>query len=140
MAQLIAWNTAYSVGNDSLDKQHRQILEMINDLFSAIKQGNDRDAVEPLLRRMIQYVETHFADEERFMQEYGYPEFAYHKGLHDRLRRRTADLRAQADFVVGEDLLRFLKNWWLEHIQEEDQQYTPYARAAAVGQASAAPS
>jgi len=130
--QLVVWDTTYSVGNDVLDTQHRQILEIINELFSAIKEGKDRDIVTPLLERMLRYTETHFAAEERFMQDYEYPEYEYHKSLHDRLRSRTAGLRTRAELVLGEDLLNFLKSWWLEHIQEEDQQYTAYARAAAM--------
>ena len=133
MMQLVAWNDAYSVGNMSLDEQHKQILAMINELYTAIKEGHDREAVEPLLRRLWQYIEAHFSDEEQFMREHDYPDFEYHKSLHDRLRSRTAVYLENPNHVVGENLLRFLKSWWLEHIQEEDQQYTPYARMATAG-------
>ena len=38
--------------------------------------------------------------------------------------------RSHANLVMGQDLLRFLKEWWITHIQEEDQQYAPYLAAS----------
>ena len=37
---------------------------------------------------------------------------------------------AHATLVTGRDLLLFLKEWWCNHIQEQDMKYMPYLIAA----------
>jgi hemerythrin len=46
--------------------------------------------------------------------------------LHDELRRKVIDLRENADLLTGQDLLHFLKRWWMGHIQGCDKKYAPY--------------
>jgi hemerythrin-like metal-binding protein len=60
------------------------------------------------------------------MSSTGYPGLAEHKALHDKMRQKTLDFRDSADFVTGHNLLAFLKEWWLGHIQAEDKKYAPY--------------
>jgi len=131
MNTYVAWKPFYSVGHPALDAQHKQIIGVINDLYAAMSQGEERAALESLLDRLVQYTKTHFAYEEQVMQQHDYPGLTHHKRLHDRLRQRTADLRAHLGLVTGVDLLHFLKEWWLEHIQGQDKQYAPYLEVAA---------
>ena len=67
MAFCIAWKDYYSVGDESLDAQHKQLLGIINELYGAIEQGADRLAVRPILDRLLQYTLTHFKHEEEVM-------------------------------------------------------------------------
>ncbi len=131
MTAKVVWKAFYSVGDSSLDAEHSQVIEVINDLYAAMDEGEDYAAVKPLLDRLVRYTNEHFRDEERVMQEHDYPGFAEHKALHDRMRKRTADLRAFADLVTGRDLLNFLKEWWLGHIQSKDKEYAPYLQVQA---------
>ena len=38
----------------------------------------------------------------------------------------TVGLRTHLELVTASDVLMFLKDWWLTHIQEEDKAYSPY--------------
>ena len=80
------------------------------------------------MKRLSQYTNDHFNHEEQVMQQHGYPRFDAHKALHDGLRRRTADLRTHADVITEADLLQFVNEWWLEHIQGDDKKYGPYLK------------
>jgi hemerythrin len=128
MAAYVAWKPFYSVDDPSLDAQHKQIIEMINELYAAVEQAENRPAPKRLLKRLRQYTMAHFEAEEEVMQRLDYPGLAEHKALHDRLRRRTADLEAHPDAITGRDVLQFMKEWWLEHIQGEDKKYAPYVK------------
>jgi len=112
-----------------LDAQHKQIIAIINELYTAIERGEDRAKLAGLLDRLCQYTVVHFRHEEQVMQQHGYPDLAQHKALHEQLRHQTADLRTHVSLVTGRDLLRFLKEWWLEHIQSQDKKYAPYLGA-----------
>ena len=126
MPAFIAWKDFYSVGDRSLDSQHKHIIGCINDLYDAMQQGKDAKVLKPLLVWLVQYTVEHFHHEEHVMRRCDYPGLREHLALHDQLRRKTAALRDNLDLVTGRDMLRFLKDWWLEHIQGEDKKYSPY--------------
>ncbi|HBO45943.1 MAG TPA: hemerythrin [Planctomycetaceae bacterium] len=130
MTPFVTWKAFYSVGNAAIDDQHKRILDIINDLHSAIEDGDEMDTLNSLLGRMVDYTNTHFQFEENLMKECGYPHLEEHRQLHNELRRKTAGLRSHAEIVTGSDLLSFLKTWWIDHIQEMDQQYSPYLTAS----------
>ena len=129
MIPYVTWKDFYSVGDPSIDAQHKQILGTINELYEAMQIGKDRAVLKPLLDRLLQYTHAHFEHEEQVMQEHAYPDFAQHKALHDKIRKKTTDLREHAYLVTGQDLLRFLKEWWVGHIQGQDKNYSPYLEA-----------
>jgi hypothetical protein len=41
-------------------------------------------------------------------------------------------LRDNANLMTGRDLLIFLKEWWANHIQDQDKKYAPYLNAFGV--------
>ena len=126
MVAYVNRKTYYTVGDESLDAQHKQILGVINELYEAMQKGVDYKAVKPLLDRLVQYTVNHFRQEEESLLAHQYPDFAQHKALHDKMRQKTIALRDNANLVTGRDLLLFLKEWWSNHIQEQDKKYTPY--------------
>lgn len=131
MIPYVTWKDFYSVGEPSLDAQHRQIFGAINELHEAMQKGKDHAVLKPILDRLLQYTLAHFEHEEQVMREHEYPDFAQHKALHDRIRRRTSDLREHACLVTGRELLYFLKEWWVGHIQGLDKKYMPFLEVSA---------
>ena len=131
MSAYVQWKDFYSVGENSLDAQHKQIIAIIDDLYNAMHAGREYSELKGLMERLVRYTMTHFQHEEQIMQACGYPDFENHKALHDLMRRRTLGLRANLNLMTGHDLLCFLKDWWTGHIQSEDQCYIPYVSAAA---------
>lgn len=129
MGSYIAWKDYYSVGDEALDAQHKQIIGIINELHEAMQQGVDHRAVTPLLDRLVQYTINHFRKEEECLLAHQYPDFAQHKALHDKMRQQTIAWRENANLVTGRDLLVFLKEWWCNHIQQQDKKYAPYLKA-----------
>lgn len=126
MKSYVQWRTSYSVGEPSIDAQHKQILSIINDMYAAREAGKEHAERQKLLERLVQYTMTHFRHEEQIMLACGYSDFANHKKAHDRMRRRTLDLRDNLNLVTAHDLLCVLKDWWTNHIQAEDQCYVPF--------------
>jgi hemerythrin len=126
MTDYVTWKEFYSVGNPSIDVEHKQVIGIINDLHEAMGEGKDQALVKPILDRLLKHTLAHFEHEEHVMQDNEYPDFAQHKALHDEIRQKTIALHEHADLVTGRDLLQFLKDWWLGHIQNQDRKYTPY--------------
>jgi hemerythrin len=120
------WEDFYSVGNDSLDSQHRQILDIIHNLLRESEKGKDHTVLKPILDGLIQHILTHFQQEEQLLWNCEYPHFLQHKELHDHIRRWVNELREHVHLSIGSYLLRYLKDWWVVHIQGHDKKFTPY--------------
>jgi hemerythrin-like metal-binding protein len=130
MRPYVTWKSYYSVGEPSLDDQHKKVLVLINGLYDAVERGDDRAAVKPVLNELLQYALTHFQYEEKLMRERGYSRLAEHMALHEDFRRQARIWRGESCTVAGHDLLKFLKQWWVGHIQSEDKNYMPLFQLA----------
>ncbi len=130
---LVQWSDRLSVGIDDFDREHQQLIAMLNDLFDAVQAGRGRDALGEILNRLIAYTETHFAHEEDLMRRSGYPGFAAHKREHDTLTRQVRDLQQKyhsgATTMLSTQVLTFLKDWLMTHIQGTDTLYTAHLTA-----------
>lgn len=127
-APAVEWKPFYSVGDEYLDSQHREILSLVNWLYEAMESGQEEASVPLLARRLVDYTNKHFADEERKMRAVGFDGLERHVTLHKALAEKTQDFLYQC--TKGEppkarDLLMFVRQWWLNHIMEEDKRYAP---------------
>lgn len=122
----IIWKDFYSVGDPSLDAQHQQMIGVINELYEAMEKKSAQKVIKPILDRLVKYTFDHFEHEEEAMLAVEYPDLIEHKALHDKIRQKTLDLKDNADFVTAQNLLAFLKEWWMGHIQTVDKKYAPY--------------
>jgi hemerythrin-like metal-binding protein len=130
MGAFVEWRSYYSVGDPSLDAEHQQILGLIDDLYATMSAGKENAKTREILDRLVRYTLTHFEHEEQIMRDCDFPGLAVHKAEHSRMKQRTLDLREHIGLVTGKDVLYFLKDWWTNHIQEEDKSYSAYLRAA----------
>jgi hemerythrin len=127
----IQWKPFYTVGDAALDDEHKRILCVIDDLYTAIQKGNLQEGVQSVLDELANYTMTHFEHEEEVLRHCRYPLYDTHKAMHDEMRRRTLELRATPNALAARDLLQFVKNWWVRHIQNQDKAYAPYIDAVA---------
>lgn len=86
MSVYIAWKPFYSVNDPSLDAEHKQIIESINELYTAMNGADQAAATRRALDKLVQYTRTHFAHEEKILLEAAYPDLLAHKALHDNMR------------------------------------------------------
>lgn len=124
MAQL-EWTADLETGIQVIDKQHRRIVDYINKLSHAQKL-HSREEVSDVLDELVDYTLSHFAFEESLMEDAGYTYINAHKKVHQLFVRRVADY--QQRFKMGEDiadeLLNTLRAWLINHIKNDDQDYT----------------
>ena len=133
---LMTWTEDMSVGVRVLDDDHKRLVAMLNDLYDAIQNGRGKETMGRILNDLVQYTKVHFAREEKFFGETGYPGLAAHKKEHDALTGQVIDV--QRKFTVGAnaalsiDVLRFLRDWLTNHIQGTDRKYQPHLNAKGI--------
>jgi hemerythrin len=116
----IQWSPALAVGVPEIDAQHQELFRRAERLVSALRAG-DRAEVAPLIRYLGDYVVEHFAAEERFMHEIGYPGLEEHRVLHRAFRDDFAVMLADYERkgptpLVALTLHNWLSDWLRKHV------------------------
>lgn len=126
-------NKTYSVGMPSIDDEHRELMDLINQIHEALRAPASRDEVRKLFQRLTACAAAHFRHEEQQFSDIGYPDALLHTRKHEHLTmvlscfQRGTDRMGQP--VSFEDQLDFLRDWLLDHIANEDQQVVDYLDA-----------
>lgn len=120
---LLQWKPEYSVGVDSVDFEHKQMIDLINALYAELHDRRDKESIEQFLGDIHSAISMHFALEERIMRDAGYDEFASHKEDHEDLLDQIRDImdRLADDADRGFALLeRKLSDWFSAHFSTFD--------------------
>ncbi len=133
---LMTWNEKMSVDVKVLDDDHKKLVAMINDLHDGLKAGHGKEVLEKTLDNLVQYTKFHFDHEETLFAKTGYPGAFLHKKEHDELTRQVSEVQAKfksgAVTCLSLEVMDFLKDWLVRHIQGSDQKYGPHLNANGV--------
>lgn len=118
------WQAEYSVGIDTIDRQHKEILGYINRLTAALDSGDRWHVSHYLLIQITDFIKVHFAVEEALLEIIGYPDLDEHRASHREIVAHITSLQMKA---VREDisveLVQFLRDWFIGHVLKSDKQY-----------------
>lgn len=129
--ELFPWSDKLSLGISEIDRQHKELVRLINKLHSAMKVGAGNREADSILANLANYTKNHFAYEEELFDQHDYPEAPEHKKYHEELLKSVA--KFQEDFAAGRaglsmDLMNFLTKWLKDHILEKDKAYAPFLK------------
>ena len=125
---LLDWKDSYSIGNEAVDHEHRELIDLINTLHEELTGSGGARAAAAIFGDIYKGISSHFALEEKFMREHGYDQLAEHKGDHERLLDELRDIMddyddARAGGVDAEadrQLSERLGTWFARHFQTHD--------------------
>jgi len=127
----IAWSKELEIGNETIDMQHKKLIEKFNVLMSACADGRGRDELESSLDFLCEYTVQHFSDEEALQRKINYPEYEKHKQLHDDFKVRVTNLVDQfkqegPSSAIVIRLSTDVGEWLIKHIKREDAKFASY--------------
>ena len=127
--KLVQWTDKLATGIRLIDDQHRVLCNLINDLYRAMSERETDAALGKIIASLKDYTIMHFSTEEQYFSHSGYPDVQAHEKIHRQFEAKVAAF--EADFKSGKskvsmDLLTFLKDWLINHIQKTDHQYAPH--------------
>ncbi|MCM2358670.1 MAG: hemerythrin family protein [Geobacteraceae bacterium] len=129
----VEWREHLSVGVEEIDAQHRSLFEKFNTLMEACDQGKGGGEVVRLFGFLDNYINTHFADEERLQQRLGFPDHERHREQHQKFISELAAMKERLFseglsrlFVAGVN--RLMTGWLIEHISGMDRAFGKFAR------------
>lgn len=133
--EFITWSDLYKLGIDIVDAQHKKLVDLINKLHDAFTEGKAHEVTEDIIDEMLNYADYHFQMEETLFDKHNYPESAEHKIVHNDFFEKANDYKARVlngEKNVHYDLLKYLKEWLINHIQGEDVKYADYFRSKGI--------
>jgi len=132
---LIQWNDHLSVGIGSIDEQHKKLINMINGLNDALSEGQVDEILVKIFDGLTVYTIKHFGYEEKLFAQYGYAETEAHQNEHRALIKQVTDLQQKmndGDFIIGVEVMAFLKEWLMNHILKTDMAYAKFLASKGV--------
>ena len=124
----IVWKEEFSVGVESLDAQHKQVISILNKLYDEFQIGFEPYIKKNILTKLNIFTETHFHYEETILRITEYPEYEEHKKYHTFMKDKTKIITAE---ILSSDhgyheLLKIITDWWINHILITDMKYSNF--------------
>jgi hemerythrin len=121
------WEDKFSVNIDSMDEQHKKLIDLINAAHASLTGGESSDKTTEIIQQLLDYTKYHFDAEEKILEDNNYSDIASHKEQHKNLVDKVISLKNDLDQgrkVEALDLLALLLDWMLDHIVGSDKKYS----------------
>ena len=123
---MIEWKDKYSVGISIIDEEHKKLIDILNKAIFAKEHKDKIEETKEVLGEMLEYSHKHFSTEEAYMIKFNFPEYQFHKNEHHDFTNKTIasyNKLVRGDYQIANELLEYLTQWLVNHIQVTDRQY-----------------
>lgn len=120
---LIEWRKEFETGISGVDYEHEELVTLINSVYEMLDKNSDKANVISVLGDIYGAISSHFALEERWMEEHGYDHYQTHREDHERLLDDIGTItdEFEATTELNAELLKEkLNTWFLGHFQTHD--------------------
>ena len=121
---LISWGDEYSVNVKAIDSQHKNLIDIINKLHFSLQKGESKLVLGEIFLDLKEYADKHFKYEEHLLEKYDISSKESHAKEHNELLDKVYELNndfvEQNNYLIGVEVIMFLKNWLINHIQGTD--------------------
>ena len=116
-----------SIGNSTIDNQHRELFIRVKNLIMSIGSGKADEEVHEIIGFLEDYVITHFETEEKYMLDYNYPKYAAHKTEHTQFIKTFQQIKEDYNSKKGHlylalQIQHYTINWLDTHINKTDKE------------------
>lgn len=123
------WSDNLSVGVKAMDDEHKRLVQLVDELDDAMREGKGREVLRKVFDGLITYTATHFKHEQQLMRDNGFPGYDEHACKHDAMTQQVFSLQRQLrenQITITMKTMNFLTDWLVKHIQGTDKQYGIY--------------
>lgn len=127
----MVWTDALSIGNITVDEDHKKLFDIYNELVDLIELNKNREEFAKILSEMTDYARTHFRKEENYMKAFSYPGISDHIKFHHKYVRKVAMYNFHFTSPNPPDpfeIITFIGRWWADHILYCDLKYENYRK------------
>jgi hemerythrin len=127
--ETIQWSDSISVNNSDIDNQHKNLIQLTNDLILNSNAGVNSEIIGETLQKLLKHIKQHFKDEEELLEKCNYPKLEEHKEEHKKFVLKIVQFCKDVldgKSTVTEEMINFLSGWLLNHTSVNDQDYKNY--------------
>jgi len=125
----VEWSDDFSVKVSLMDDEHKVLFDLINDLNSAMMDGQSSREIGKILDSLIDYTEYHFNHEEEMLKKISYPNISeqekYHKLFVNKMKEFKKEMES-GEVLLSVKIIDFLKDWLVSHIVNIDTKYSGF--------------
>ena len=122
---------SHSMYVPELDEEHRNLFRLGDDVYEAMLSGAGLAETAPKVQAFIAQMTSHFVHEETLMRSSRYPSRAWHRGQHDTVRAKMAELERsmqQGDRDAVLPAIDFISAWLQTHTAVSDRMLGAHLR------------
>lgn len=128
---LIKWDDNYKIGYKRIDDQHKELVNIINDLYHSTEFENPEnqklnEAFRDALKKTVDYISFHFSYEEKIMMAINYNKLLEHSSSHKTFTQTIFDYvqsYESGSLDAINKLLKYLKEWLINHVLVSDKEF-----------------
>jgi len=130
----LAWDDTFVLGIEEIDTQHQSIVEHFANFSKAVQDGSGKEILAEMAHFLVEYATLHFATEERYMQQYGYPRIEEQRSEHAEFSRDAQELvtRIQEEGASREMAIALtgkMVRWVIQHVRNHDRDMVNFVKA-----------
>jgi hemerythrin-like metal-binding protein len=127
----------YDLGVDAMDKEHRELADLLKAFVGCIKAGGTREEAHGIIQRALDRANAHFEHEEQLAAASRYPDLEEHRFHHRNLRLQFGTLigdtvGARVLDPVTLDNLDTMRRLLEDHIDGPDRKLAAFLTSAGV--------
>jgi len=126
MAKIITWSDEYNLGIKIIDDQHREFVEIIDELYTSLQNVSSKPDLEKILEKLVNYKNIHFSTEEKYFKEFNYEGAVEHETQHRMFNEKITEFQKKSQegtYNIGFDLIDYLEDWLVDHLANMDKKY-----------------
>jgi len=127
----ISWKPEWESGNDLIDEEHRQLVDLSNNLLDVSLSNKTVAQILEAVDALIGHVAKHFSDEEGVLAALGYPDLGTHAKLHKELVAAALAIRGKVETGTSDPGVLFdflVDKVVLGHMIQADSLFFPFTK------------
>lgn len=125
--EFLKWNNSFSVKVKEIDDQHKNLVNMLNELYSSFMNKAHEDKIEKIVSSLVDYTVYHFNTEEKYFHQFKYQDTAEHILEHNEFKKTVSHFQEKLKknkTALTYEVINFLRDWLQEHIAVSDKKYS----------------
>ncbi|ADN10120.1 bacteriohemerythrin [Sulfurimonas autotrophica] len=121
---MIEWNEGLNLGIKDLDDDHKQLLNIINELLDAINKDMAANIIAEKFTQLQSYTQSHYRREEEYLRKCGCIKLKEYKAKQHIFNNKIVNLKKKLaslqNYEIFQEISLFLTEWLVSHIIEDN--------------------
>lgn len=127
--EFVKWTPKNSVLVSKMDDEHKNLFEITNKIGNIVlNASDDKESLISIVEELLNYTKNHFKHEEDFLRDIAYnkKELDFQEGQHRIFINKIKEFKESIEIHNKKpsiEMIEFLRDWLLNHIDIEDKKY-----------------